>query len=106
MKEQTSITKSLYQCQELINQIEADEVSDEQLQEISNIENATDYIENSLQPGQQITNTMICEVHRLIVDGLTEEGDPMPGAYRNCDVQIARSDHTPPNHAAVRARKW
>jgi hypothetical protein len=34
MKEQTSITKSLYQCQELINQIEADEISEEQLQEI------------------------------------------------------------------------
>ena len=30
----TSITRSLYQCQELINQIEADEVSDEQLQQI------------------------------------------------------------------------
>ena len=36
MKEQTSITKSLYQCQELMNQIEADdgEVSEEQLQAI------------------------------------------------------------------------
>lgn len=36
MKEQTSITKSLYQCQELINQIEANdgEVSEEQLKTI------------------------------------------------------------------------
>ncbi|MHC4725470.1 MAG: siphovirus Gp157 family protein [Planctomycetota bacterium] len=36
MKEQTSITKSLYQCHELTNQIEADdgEVSEEQLQAI------------------------------------------------------------------------
>ncbi|GAI76762.1 unnamed protein product [marine sediment metagenome] len=36
MKEQTSITKSLYQCQELMNQIEADdgEVSEEQLKAI------------------------------------------------------------------------
>jgi hypothetical protein len=34
MKEQTSITKSLYQCQELINQIEGEEVSEQQLQEI------------------------------------------------------------------------
>ena len=34
MKEQTSITKSLYQCQELINQIEAEEVSEGQLEEI------------------------------------------------------------------------
>ena len=35
MKEQTSITKSLYQCQELMNQIEADdEISEEQLQAI------------------------------------------------------------------------
>ena len=33
-KEQTSITKSLYQCQELISQIEGEEVSEEQLQEI------------------------------------------------------------------------
>ena len=36
MKEQTSITKSLYQCQELMNQIEANdgEVSEEQLKAI------------------------------------------------------------------------
>ena len=36
MKEQTSITKSLYQCQELMNQIEANdgEVSEEQLKTI------------------------------------------------------------------------
>ena len=36
MKEQTSITKSLYQCQELMNQIETDdaEVSEEQLKKI------------------------------------------------------------------------
>ena len=36
MKEQTSITKSLYQCQEIMNQIEAndEEVSEEQLKTI------------------------------------------------------------------------
>ena len=34
MKEQTSIMKSLYQCQELISQIEGEEVSEEQLKEI------------------------------------------------------------------------
>lgn len=82
--------------------IEGTPTADEQLLEIANIETATDYIEGSLQPGQPITHTMICEAHRLIVDGLTEEGDATPGAYRNCDVQIARSDHTPPNHITVR----
>ena len=34
MNEQTSITRSLYQCQEIINQIEDDEVSEEQLKTI------------------------------------------------------------------------
>ena len=34
MNEQTSITRSLYQCQDIINQIEAEEVSEEQLKTV------------------------------------------------------------------------
>ena len=42
MKEQTSITKSLYQCQEIMNQIEAndEEVSEEQLKDDETIKGA------------------------------------------------------------------
>ena len=34
MNQQTSITRSLYQCQDIINQIEAEEVSEEQLKTV------------------------------------------------------------------------
>lgn len=75
---------------------------EERLKEISNIEAATDYIEQSLVPYSQINHTIICEAHHLIVEGLDEEGDPDPGRYRNSSVSIAGSEHTPPHHSTVR----
>ena len=83
-------------------EIEGDRADDEQLLEIRNIQDAARYVEQTIQPGGEITHTMIQEVHRLIVDGLTDEGDPTPGAYRQVDVSIQRSEHKPPSHAAVR----
>lgn len=82
--------------------IEGTRTEDEQIREIQNIQSAASYIEEVVQPGGEITHTTILEAHRKIVDGLTREGDPTPGAYRNCDVAIARSEHTPPVHTAVR----
>lgn len=75
---------------------------DEQLREIQNIQSAAGYIEDTIEPGGRITHTAILEAHRIIVEGLDREGDPTPGAYRECEVQIARSEHTPPVHTAVR----
>ena len=82
--------------------IEGARTEDEQLREIENIQAAAKYIEETIEPGGEITHTAILETHRLVVDGLTAEGDATPGAYRNCDVTIAHSEHTPPAHAAVR----
>lgn len=82
--------------------IEGTRTDDEQLREIQNIQTAANYIEETVQPGGEITHTTILEAHRIIVNELTREGDQTPGAYRDCDVAIARSEHTPPVHTTVR----
>jgi len=82
--------------------IEGTRTGDDQLREIQNIQTAAKYIEDTLRPGGEITHTTILETHRIIVDGLIREGDRTPGAYRDCEVEIARSEHTPPVHTAVR----
>lgn len=83
-------------------EIEGDGAGDEKLLEIRNIQTAAQYVEQEIEPGGEITHTIIQNIHRLIVDGLVDEGDPTPGAYRRVGVRIARSDHTPPSHVAVR----
>lgn len=76
------------------------------IKEILNIDRAAAYVEESIKAGDEITHTLVKEMHAIIVDGLAPpseggEGDPTPGAYRKRDVEIARSDHTPPTHPAV-----
>ncbi|PKH86244.1 Fic family protein [Colwellia sp. Bg11-28] len=68
----------------------------ESFSEIANVEKAMDYIEKSISKGTEITHTFIRELHHLAVDGLTEEGDKTPGAYRTWNVQISKAEHIPP----------
>jgi len=68
--------------------------------EIQNIFNAMALIDS--QPdGAPLTHVLVRELHRLSVDGLTREGDPTPGQYRQVDVSISRSSHLPPSHPYV-----
>ena len=83
--------------------IESTERSTERFSEIANVESAMDYIEENISEGTEITHYFIRELHQLAVDGLTDEGDRTPGAYRTWNVEISKSDHLPPEHYQVQA---
>lgn len=71
------------------------------IREISNIENAMEYIEEVIQPGSPLTEHLIRELHAMAVTDLSREGDKTPGAYRTGSVIIAKSDHLPPDPILV-----
>lgn len=73
----------------------------DQLREIANIEKAMDYVESVVQPGSDLTEFAIRELHSITVEGLKREGDRTPGAYREAGVRIAQSDHLPPEAVMV-----
>jgi len=81
--------------------IERQERSTERFSEIANVEQAMSFIEESIDSGSDITHRFIRELHQLSVDGLTEEGDRTPGAYRTWPVEIAQSRHLPPEPTVV-----
>ncbi|MFN9448045.1 MAG: Fic family protein [Rubrivivax sp.] len=73
----------------------------DQLREMANIEQAMDFIEAHFRPGQDVTEHGVRELHAITVQGLEREGDETPGAYRRRAVQIAQSDHLPPEAVSV-----
>lgn len=73
----------------------------DQLREIANIEKAMDYVESVVQPGSDLTEFAIRELHSITVQGLKREGDRTPGTYRAAAVRIAQSDHLPPEAVMV-----
>jgi len=81
--------------------IEHNERSSEQFSEIANVEQAMSFIEESIDSGSNITHHFIRELHQLAVDGLTDEGDKTPGAYRTWPVEIVKSTHLPPGPELV-----
>jgi Fic family protein len=73
----------------------------DQLAEIANIEEAMAYTESAMQPGAEVSEHFIRELHALAVRNLVREGDATPGAYRVGQVQIAQSAHLPPDGVLV-----
>ncbi|HEX4842651.1 MAG TPA: Fic family protein [Limnobacter sp.] len=73
----------------------------DQLKEMANIEEAMNFIEEHFQPGQDLSEHFIRELHALTVDGLEREGDETPGMYRQKPVQISQSEHLPPDMLKV-----
>lgn len=78
------------------SQLEEEPDKSDQILEISNIEMAMSYIEESINQGDSITETFIRELHTLTVNNLIREGDPTPGRYRDKQVWINGSSHKPP----------
>jgi len=76
--------------------LERNERSTERFSEIANVEQAMSYIEENIDEGSSISHQFIRELHHLSVDNLVEEGDKTPGAYRTWNVEIAKSEHLPP----------
>lgn len=75
----------------------------EDIQEIENLEAAMSYVEECLSESSDITHTFIKELHHMAVTGLTREGDDTPGAYRQHNVSISGSNHTPPDCTQVQS---
>lgn len=73
----------------------------DQLKEMANIEEAMNFIEEHFQPGQDLSERFVRELHALTVDGLEREGDETPGMYRQKPVQISQSEHFPPDMLKV-----
>ncbi|MEZ5037050.1 MAG: Fic family protein [Chitinophagales bacterium] len=67
--------------------------------EIQNIEKAMEFIEQNIV-NYPINKSFISELHKIIVDGLPfnnrGEGDKTPGSYRNHNIKISNSKHSPP----------
>lgn len=74
----------------------------EQIQEIVNIEKATSFIEEAID-AEPISIHFIKELHAITVDSLSsnKEGCNRRGDFRNNNVRISGSDHTPPNFMEV-----
>jgi Fic family protein len=75
--------------------------NEDHLREMTNIEDAMQYIEDSIVANSPITEAFIRELHLVAVKSLEREGDDTPGAYRKQNVRIAQSEHVPPNHSMV-----
>jgi Fic family protein len=73
---------------------------DEGVQEILNIQDAIDFIEERVRTSP-ISHLFVRELHQLVVQGLSREGDRTPGAYRLGEVRIGKSAHRPPWPADV-----
>lgn len=72
------------------------------LREIQNIVQAAQFID-TLRPEEPITHALIRELHARTVGDLIREGDPHPGSYREVDIAITNSTHTPPSWVLVHA---
>lgn len=70
------------------------------VEEILNIQRAVDFIDQKVG-SSPIDHLFIRELHRIVVSGLSREGDRTPGAYRLGEVSIGRSSHRPPWPADV-----
>jgi Fic family protein len=73
----------------------------DQLREMANIEQAMAFIEQEIAPGSVIGGNFLRELHAIAVRDLQREGDKTPGAYRTGMVQIAQSEHQPPEAVLV-----
>lgn len=73
---------------------------DEDMKEIMNLIEALNFIDKNINE-IQIDRNFILELHKIVVNGLIREGDNRVGAFRNKDITIAGSQHTPPSHYDV-----
>lgn len=74
------------------------------IKEIQNIEKAMAFIEETVKD-YPINKTFLCELHKMIVDGLLPppdgEGDVTPGEYRKVNLKINKATHRPPEWLSV-----
>ncbi len=69
--------------------------NDEQIIEISNLIAGLDFIDQYIME-EEISADFIRELHRVVVEGLSHEGDKRAGAWRDEPRWIANAKHQPP----------
>lgn len=65
---------------------------DEEASEIVNIREAINYIEDSLEEGDEISSKLIREIHAITMKELKRDGSSTPGAFRQGNVKITNSN--------------
>lgn len=79
--------------------------ADEGLKEIYNIERAIEFIEKNVGKSTKFSRSLISEIHKIIVAGLTlppkGEGSKYPGELRPINVIIKNSNHVPPDKIKI-----
>lgn len=68
----------------------------ENILEIKNNEKALSFIEENIE-STLINRAFISELHKIVVNGLSREGSRSPGFFRESNLRIAGSEHTPPD---------
>ncbi|MSR88288.1 MAG: Fic family protein [Candidatus Margulisbacteria bacterium] len=81
--------------------IEGKKSSNEQMEELENIQAALKFADDYIQKGTKIDRAFISELHRLVVSGLKRDGDRTPGIYRSEEVKISNSNHQPPRPETI-----
>ncbi len=88
--------------------IERNSVVDEKRQELENIEAAIDFIEANTDETTKIDRAYISHLHTLVVQNLTSppdgEGSRYAGELRRGNVEIQKSNHTPPSVEVLKDR--
>jgi len=74
---------------------------DESVQEIHNIECAMDYVDKTVHAGSEITEQLICALHRISVEGLSHAGSKTPGHYRKAAVYLKKTSYLPPDSSCI-----
>lgn len=78
------------------------EAKDESMLELRNINDAIEFIEENIARNV-IDRPFVCELHKIVVKDLNPalDGSRHPGIYRPNNVEIQKSDYTPPDHVLV-----
>lgn len=85
----------------IASKIENTPIPGDHIQMISNVERAMAYVDEVVHVGGEITEQLICELHRMSVNDLSHEGDETPGQYRDGDVHIIGSSLVSPDASYV-----
>jgi filamentation induced by cAMP protein fic len=87
---------------EYVEKIIDKNLTDENDDEIKNLENAIKFIEDNTDEDTKFDRAYISQIHKIITNNLTPppngEGSRYSGELRRHDVSIKKSGHKPPTH--------
>lgn len=86
-------------CKETVNAVFEDleaDVNEKEKKSIINAFNAFNFILNLLENKEELDENKLKDLHEIIMDGFGNGG-----LYRNVDISIKGSNHTPPSHIKV-----